>query len=147
MNKSVKLSYLLIILCLFLSLQGCLIVPFIDSASQLGATKGDREALLDKATEKFKTDLYWGNVRSMQKVASDKMKSVVKEFYNTKTKDHKVVEAKVLSSEPDEEVMKAEVLLLWKSYKLDNLIIKEEKINQVWEFSFSDGWRLVEQEW
>jgi len=49
---------------LCLALQGCILVPFIDSYHKIGVTAADREALLEPKVKLFQQALYWGRAHS-----------------------------------------------------------------------------------
>ena len=134
---------LLLIIFLPLMLQGCLLVPFVESASQAGVTKGDRQALLSQSLKKFQEALFWGDTGKALVFANFEEKKNLKDYIEKIVKNKKVAEAKIISTDLDEAVQNASVTVRWKTYDLSTLVIKESEQTQNWSFYFGDGWKIT----
>ena len=56
-----RLMIVVVAVSAFTTLSGCVLVPFIQAFKEVGATEGDRMALLDKEIKGFNAAIVWGN--------------------------------------------------------------------------------------
>lgn len=131
------------LLCLFLVLPGCFLAPTMDSISRAGLTPGDREALLPERIKKYGDSLYWGNPNQALAFVDPGAKEKILDELRSRSPDEKIVETKVLIMDFNEDAFVANVDVLIRSYKVPFYIVNERKERQVWNFSFTKGWRLA----
>lgn len=146
MYKKNNIAFVAIVVigCLFLTttFSGCLLVPFIEGASKMGATKADREELLVSAVKKFQDAIYWGDTSKAMSFSLPESKDDIYRKISDLPKTAKLVESKISYSNFDESSYNADVKLITKSYDTSTLIIKELVEDQKWVFSYSDGWKI-----
>ncbi len=137
-------SYLVIILGLVMSmsLSGCILVPFIDSARQSGFRESDRQRLLQEQVVKFNRARMWGKPTQTLAFAEPESQATLRAFLNKHGRDERVVESEVESIEFSADAYAAVVNSRVRYYRVPYYVVEERHENQEWSFSLSDGWKI-----
>jgi hypothetical protein len=142
-DRSLKLKISIFFLLILLCCSSCILVPFVESVSQMGVTEGDRTQLLNQEIKKFTDAWYWGNEpQAMKSVAPELQPLIKQEFREQERTKQRVVESKVLSADLDKEAREADVVVLVKAFQPSTLVVHEIEEKQHWMFNMSDGWKL-----
>lgn len=139
-----KLRLLALVSCCLL--QSCILAPFIDSFSQAGVTKNDRMRLLGEEVQRFNEALYWGRPDEALRFARADARATLQPGIRKLAKEEKVVDAKVEYVDFAEDAYSAEVNMVVRSYKVPVYIVQNRNEKQKWDFSLTDGWKLVSRE-
>ena len=80
---------------LVVSASGCILVPFVQAFKEVGATEGDRMALLPEQIKKFNAAVVFGNrMEAMNYVSTDSQGKVGAELKDN-TEEERIVDSKV----------------------------------------------------
>lgn len=125
------------------SLSGCILVPVVEGVSQVGVTKGDREALLTNTVKEANEAIYWDDRGRLLALVREDSAEEIRRFIDNRPQDLRYVERKVVAMDLSGDGYKASVRLKVKSYTPSTLVITERLEAQRWEFGFSKGWQMV----
>jgi hypothetical protein len=131
-----------LLLSVVLCLQGCILVPFINSAKQSGLLQSDREGLLEKDVERFHRIRFWGKTMKALSYTNREHRDQVRDYLRAHSDDEKVVESEIEFIDFFEESYKAEVLVQVKYYRVPYYVVEERIEKQQWEFSVGSGWKV-----
>jgi len=124
-------------------LSGCILVPAIDSMSELGVRRSDRERLLAQDVKKFNEALYWGSPLEALKFAADDARVDIQNHIAARRSDERIVENKIHAVKfLDDGAYEADVEVLVKYYRVPFYTVQERNEKQSWEFSLAGGWKL-----
>ena len=127
------------------SVQGCILVPFINAFKQTGVTPEDRRALLPAEVKKFSDALVWGSRQSaLETVASESKEGVSKELRGLGEDEH-IVESKIDDVEWNDSSFEAKVFVKFKYYKVPYYVVKTRTEEQQWVFYVGTGWKLKDR--
>jgi hypothetical protein len=129
-----------------LTCNGCVLVPVIESVSQIGVTKSDREALLSRDMKKLNDAIYWGKPEEAAQLFSDETRATLIEGLRKKNKEERVVESKVDSVEFNEDSYAATVAVSIRYYTAPYYVVTERIEEQQWQFKLPSGWRILSRE-
>lgn len=131
------MRYLVIV---FLLLQGCIAVPFINAYKEAGFTAEDRKAKLPKQVRLFGNNLGMSSSMQMaQFIAPDKRREVMTKLDQP---DRKIVDVKVNFVDFNEDGTDASVDLAVRGYQVPFYIVKTTVEHTKWKY---DGdWLLYE---
>lgn len=134
----------LLMVCAFVvaTLSGCVLVPFIQAFKEVGATEGDRQALLIEELQKFTDGLQWGNKAQALSVVSDEAREEIASQLRAVGDSDKVVDTKVDEIQWGEESFSAKAFVKVRHYTIPFYVVKTRVEEQQWEFSTTAGWRL-----
>lgn len=144
----IKISVLFFVALIGIAgLEGCLLVPVVESVSSMGITNKDRQTLLNNTLKKFHEALYWENATEalayVDEAALPDVKAKIKEEV---LGDAKNFERKVVSVEFSPDARKADVTVSTKGYNPSTLIVAERRDLEKWNFSLGSSWMLVERQ-
>ena len=146
-NRNLNGTLRLILLATVIaSLGGCVILaPFIQAWKNVGATPGDRMALLGQRLKRFGEALYWGKGEAVLYIDSE-ASSDVRKSLTMQREDIRVVESKVKNIEYENDTFTANVEFQVKFYRIPFYIVTDTIEKQVWKFHIGDNWYLQERE-
>ena len=123
-----------------------LVAGQIDSFKQLGVAKGDRENLLGQQIKKFYEKLYWNNPRgALEYVADDRRETIAREMRGIGQQE-RIVEYRIEFVEFSNDSYAADAEVAVRYYRVPYYAVNERVEKQRWDFSLTDGWRLVSRE-
>lgn len=138
--------YSVFFLLIGLATGGCVLAPVISAVSDLGATEGDRQRLLNKDLKTLNDALASGRyAEALRFVAEDKRQEFKKDFRRNE-EDEKIVDTKIYGIDFIEDSYKADVEIGVKYYKVPYFVVNERKELQTWQFSMSGGWQMISRE-
>ena len=138
-SGGILLSFFILVLCL----DGCFLVPFIDSYKEMGVTEGDRQALLAKTLKKFQDYVYWGQYNSALSFSQEESANDIRDSFR-QYKEMKIVSIKtddVLFSDSSKE---AKVETVVKYYRIPQYVVEDQMIQETWQFSMGN-WKIKER--
>lgn len=134
------------ILVCTLVLNGCVLVPFIDSYKKMGVSKTDRMALLEEQLKGYHSALAdrrggraLGYIHDEQR---DQFRSVLREIQ----KKERIVDSEVDFVDFDEDAYEATAEVSIRSYQVPYYIVNERFEKETWKFSLASGWKLYSRE-
>lgn len=135
---------LILTTCILLtSLSGCILVPAVDSARKAGLTKLGRQEALESRLREFHNALFWGRFNSAVAFATPENESVLRNQFRNNQGKRRVVDSKVEYINFDEDAYKADVEMELRYHNLATNIVTPARKFEEWQFSVSDGWRIV----
>ncbi len=143
LKKSNKNLFLLSFI-IILGFNACVFVPFIDSYKNIGVTQGDRQALLPKVLKDFQNNIYWGTYsKALTFVKKESLENVRESF--KRYKERKIVSVKTEDIIFSDSSKKATVKSLVKYYEIPYYVVKDENVEEIWNFSLGD-WELSKRD-
>ncbi|MCB0328153.1 MAG: hypothetical protein KDD70_00780 [Bdellovibrionales bacterium] len=133
-----------LLLLFLLTCNGCILVPFINSAKQSGLLRSDRERLLQEEVTKFHRVRFWGKSMQALGFASDEGRESVGDFLRAHSEGEKVVESAIDFVDFQEDAYRAEVAARIKYYRVPYYVVEERIENQNWAFSVASGWKITD---
>jgi hypothetical protein len=127
-----------------LSLNSCLLVPFVESFNRTGITRQQRVAQLTPTVNNFQSNLFWGEREKALTFALPTKEERLRAVIRSLPEDERIVDAKVIETLFSKEAYEASVVVKIRSYMPANLIISERKHKQTWKFALGNGWRIVD---
>ncbi len=127
-------------------LSGCVFAPTIDSFRRAGITKADRASLLGGEVKKFHDALYWGQAETVLSMISEQAREDVLMELKGRTDEERIVESKIVALAISDDGFEANVEVAVRYFKVPTYIVNKRKEKELWRFSMTDGWRLVERE-
>ena len=135
----------LAVVVVFSSLEGCVLVPFLQAFKEAGATESDRMTLLAEQVKKFNAAVVWGNrSEAASFVDSEARERIAPQFKEAK-EDERIVDSKVDNVEWGEGAREATVSVKTKFYRIPVYVVNTRVEEQRWRFTHSDGWRLTDR--
>lgn len=144
-NRSAYLTKTALLVFCLLSMQSCILVPFINSFKQLGATKSDRKVLLEKDIKGFTTALRAEQYDVALAYVADEYKVEFKNLLRSRQRSERIVDLKVDMFDLSEDVRLSQVDVLQRYYQIPYYVVKDRILSQHWKFQ-SGLWRLYGQE-
>lgn len=131
---------LLILLCAFCS--GCVFVPFIQAANDVGVTSGSRRAKLGETVKKYEEAVYWGNVGDALALVAPEKRDDMQRRFAALGRRSQVVSTQVVSTSFDDDTSRGRVIVSTKRYAKNSLVVTETFEEQLWVFGLGEGWQL-----
>lgn len=132
----------LVLVAICLAMNGCILLPVMDSMKQMGLTRSDREALLARDVKQFHEALYWGKPdRALALAMPDNRDAIASQLREMK-RSHRIVESTIDSVDFADDAFTANVDVIVKYYAVPFYIVNERIEEHVWKFQMPDGWRL-----
>ncbi|MEN9846437.1 MAG: hypothetical protein RIS36_1584 [Pseudomonadota bacterium] len=126
------------------ALSGCVLVPFIQAFKEVGATEGDRMALLDKEIKGFNAAMVWGNHQEAAGyVAAESKLNLSSQFKDT-SEEERIVDTKVTNVAWADGAREATVHVKTKFYRVPVYVVNTRTEEQRWTWS-SGAWKLVDR--
>ena len=125
-----------------LSLQGCVLIPFVQAFKETGATEGDRKALLEPEARKFADAMVLGNKSLAATVVMPESWPSISKQIRSRNEEERVVETKLDDVQYSDEARKATVTVKVRYFQVPFYIVKLRIEEQHWEFTMGDGWKL-----
>jgi hypothetical protein len=139
-----RLLPLLLAVVIPTKLSGCVLVPFIQAFKEVGATEGDRMALLDKEIKGFNSAIVWGNhTEAASYVASESQLKLASQFKDT-TEEERIVDTKVTNVVWGDGAREATVQVKTKFYRVPVYVVNTRVEEQKWTWS-TGSWKLVDR--
>lgn len=139
-----RLLPLLLAVVIPATLSGCVLVPFIQAFKEVGATEGDRMALLDKEIKGFNSAIVWGNhTEAASYVAPESQLKLASQFKDT-TEEERIVDTKVTNVAWGDGAREATVQVKTKFYRVPVYIVNTRMEEQKWTWS-TGSWKLVDR--
>lgn len=132
--------------CAVFILQGCFLVPAIDSFKKLGVTREDRVKLLAPEIKRFEECLGWDDNFSALAYVDKEKRSAVSQQFRDRLKSERVVDHKIVSIDFSEDGYSATAEVIVRAYKVPYYVVQEHTEIHKWRFNLSDGWKLTELE-
>lgn len=143
MNQLTRLVSPCIVLLLGAALSGCLFaVPLIEGFQDTGVTEGGRASQLKEDLRFFHHAIEDGNKATAVAYASDEFRDEFKTFLRKFSRSEKIVSAKVDFIDMADDAYSATVEVYVKYFTQKYYIVQERLIEEKWEFSLGEGWRL-----
>lgn len=131
-------------LTLMTSLSGCVLVPFIQAFKEVGATEGDRMALLNEEVKKFNAAVVWGNhTEAASYIAPESQLKLSAQFKDT-TEEERIVDSKVTDVVWADSARDANVKVKTKFYRVPVYVVTTRIEEQHWVWS-GGAWKLVDR--
>lgn len=138
------LASLLMVALIPTTLSGCVLVPFIQAFKEVGATEGDRMALLDKEIKGFNSAIVWGNhTEAASYVAPESQLTLSSQFKDT-TEEERIVDTKVTNVVWGDGAREATVQVKTKFYRVPVYVVNTRIEEQKWTWS-TGSWKLVDR--
>ncbi len=138
------LASLLMVAVIPTTLSGCVLVPFIQAFKEVGATEGDRMALLDNEIKGFNSAIVWGNhTEAASYVAPESQLTLSSQFKDT-TEEERIVDTKVTNVVWGDGAREATVQVKTKFYRVPVYIVNTRIEEQKWTWS-TGSWKLVDR--
>lgn len=138
------LAPLLMVAVIPTTLSGCVLVPFIQAFKEVGATEGDRMALLDKEIKGFNSAIVWGNhTEAASYVAPESQLKLSSQFKDT-TEEERIVDTKVTNVVWGDGAREATVQVKTKFYRVPVYVVNNRVEEQKWTWS-TGSWKLVDR--
>lgn len=131
------------LIAIALLLQGCLLLPFFQSAHEMGATESDRQQLLSDRVKDFHSALYWGAPGKAINFVAPAARSAVAPSLKSDRDSEKIVESTVRDIQFSESSKIAKIEVVTRFFRVPYYIVKERTEREEWRFSFGDGWMLT----
>jgi hypothetical protein len=131
--------------CVFIfviTASGCIVVPFIDSVRQVGATKSHRMDLLNKEIERFQVARFWQDMSTALSHVKENERANVKKYFLEKFSSARVVSHKIMDVEFTTDAFEASVEVQTRLYEPASPQVVTQNEIQEWIFSLSDGWKV-----
>lgn len=124
------------------TLSGCLLVPFVEAASDAGVTASSRQAKLPEVVKKFEEAIYWGNSSdALAYIAPAKRQAMQREL-TMAGRGSQIISSEIVSTSFDDAAKQATVVVATKRFTKEALVVTENFEEQLWVFGLNDGWRL-----
>jgi hypothetical protein len=125
-------------------LSGCVLVPFIQAFKEVGATEGDRMALLDKEIKGFNAAIVWGNhTEAAGYVAPESQLKLSSQFKDT-SEEERIVDTKVTNVVWADGAREATVQVKIKFYRVPVYVVNTRTEEQRWAWSLG-SWKIVDR--
>jgi len=125
-------------------LSGCVLVPFIQAFKEVGATEGDRMALLDKEIKGFNSAVVWGNhTEASGYVAPESQLKLSAQFKDT-SEEERIVDTKVTNVVWADSAREATVQVKTKFYRVPVYVVNTRTEEQRWTWN-AGAWKLVDR--
>ena len=125
-------------------LSGCVLVPFIQAFKEVGATEGDRMALLDKDIKGFNAAMVWGNAtEAASYVAPESQLKLTSQFKDT-SEEERIVDTKVANVVWGDGAREATVQVKTKFYRIPVYVVNTRTEEQRWTWS-TGSWKMVDR--
>jgi len=126
------------------TLSGCVLVPFIQAFKEVGATEGDRMALLDKEVKGFNAAIVWGNhTEAASYVAAESQLKLAPQFKDT-SEEERIVDTKVTNVVWADGAREATVQVKSKFYRVPVYVVNTRIEEQRWVWS-TGSWKIVDR--
>jgi hypothetical protein len=120
-------------------------VPFVQAFKEVGATEGDRMALLPEQIKKFNSAVVFGNrMEAMQYVSTDSQEKIASGLKDN-TEEERIVDSKVNNVVWADSARQATVEIKVKYFKVPVYIVTTRVEEQRWAFSVGEGWKLIDR--
>lgn len=130
---------------LVVSASGCILVPFVQAFKEVGATEGDRMALLPEQIKKFNAAVVFGNrMEAMNYVSTDSQGKVGAELKDN-TEEERIVDSKVNNVVWADNARQATVEMKVKYFKVPVYVVNTRVEEQRWAFNVGEGWKLTDR--
>ena len=130
---------------LVVSASGCILVPFVQAFKEVGATEGDRMALLPEQIKKFNAAVVFGNrMEAMSCVSTDSQGKVGSELKDN-TEEERIVDSKVNNVVWADNARQATVEMKVKYFKVPVYVVNTRVEEQRWAFNVGEGWKLTDR--
>ena len=123
-------------------LNGCLLVPFVDSFKESGIAESDRVRLFDKQIRQYKYALMDGRSGRMLKFVDKEKFTDMRKTYRTMFNEQKIVDTKIDYVDFEDESNVAKVDLEVSYFKVPQYVVQSRIESQTWKFELGDGWKL-----
>lgn len=139
-------GWLAVLSCtLVMSASGCVLVPFVQAFKEVGATEGDRMALLPEQIKKFNSAVVFGNrMEAMHYVSADSQEKVASELKDN-AEEERIVDSKVNNVVWADSARQATVEIKVKYFKVPVYVVNTRVEEQRWAFSVGEGWKLTDR--
>lgn len=124
---------------------GCVLVPFIQAFKEVGATEGDRMALLNERVKKFNAAVVWGNRAEAVSYVADSSQLKLAPQFKDSSEEERVFDSKVSNVTWEDSARAATVEVKTKFYKIPVYVVTTRVEEQKWEFQAGAGWKLVDR--
>jgi hypothetical protein len=131
----------IIYIALLASLQGCILVPFINSFKQIGATKADRKVLLEKDLKEFNTAMRAQRFDAALQYVDQAYMNEFKNTLRSRMRSEKIVDMNVEMFDLAEDVRSGQIDMVMRYYEVPYYVVKDRLYEQDWAFS-SGSWKL-----
>jgi hypothetical protein len=142
-NVCRKVQRFVLIVLTFVSLSGCVLVPFVQAFKETGLTEGDRMALLPPQVKKFSDARIFGNKTDALDLVAPESRAEISKQLQAKGPQERVVKSQIDEIEWLENAYKARVVIKVDSFTMNQLIVKTSTEEQKWEFKTGDGWVMT----
>jgi hypothetical protein len=133
------MRFFLLVCALF---TGCLFVPFIQAANDVGVTSGSRRVKLGETVKKYEEAVYWGNIGDALALVAPEKRDDMQRHFSALGRRAQVVSTNVVSTSFDDETNRGRVVVATKRYAKSSLVVTESFEEQLWVFSLGEGWQL-----
>jgi hypothetical protein len=144
MKSRVKSFVVLGVICSALS--GCIAVPFIAGYKEMGFSKDDRMRLFEEELKEYSHALSDGRPSKLASFVPETKQNSFRRDVRAMLRERKIVDSKIDLVEFDKDAQTADADIIVRYYRIPQYVVKEEYESQKWEFSVSDGWKLVSRE-
>jgi hypothetical protein len=127
-------------------LNGCIAVPFIAGYKEMGFSKEDRMRLFEEELKNYSHALSDGRPSKLASFVPDTKQNSFRRDVRAMLKERKIVDSKIDLVEFDKNADTAEAEIIVRYYRIPQYIVKEEYESHKWQFSVSDGWKLISRE-
>lgn len=124
------------------SMQGCILVPFVDAFKQAGVAEGDRQRLLAPDMKRFGDNLSAGTIPGALEYATSESRRTLARQFERIGSDEKIVDSKVLDVEFTNDSYNASARVAVRYFEVPYYVVKTRKEQQEWVFSISSGWKI-----
>ena len=124
---------------------GCVLVPFIQAFKEVGATEGDRMALLNERVKKFNAAVVWGNRAEAVSYVADESQLKLSPQFKDASEEERVFDSKVTNVTWEDSARAATVEVKTKFYKIPVYVVTTRVEEQKWKFETGVGWKLVDR--
>lgn len=126
------------------TLSGCVLVPFIQAFKEVGATEGDRMALLDKEVKGFNAAVVWGNHTEAAGYVAPESQLKLSSQFKDATDEERIVDTKVTNVAWADSAREATVQVKTKFYRVPVYVVNTRTEEQRWVWG-SGAWKLVDR--
>ncbi len=125
------------------SLNGCVLVPFVQAFKETGLTEGDRMALLPPQVKKFSDARVFGNKTDALSLVAPEAKAEISSQLQSNNDQERIVKSRIDEIEWLEDAFKARVVIKVDSFTMTQLVVKTFTEEQNWEFKTGTGWIMT----
>jgi len=117
------------------------------SINSLTANAAEKQAMLGGQVEKFRNDVYWGNITAASRYVEGASRTAFGRIFSRRLEKEKIVEVKVKNVDFGDKEDEAEIILETQYFKKPSLYVSKRFEKQRWAFNrLEGGWLLRNSE-